>query len=191
MVVNHARFLAFPDRERLPYLASRDFYREHGKPRQLFPRPPRHPPRPCTCGRTRTACAARPETPLGRAKVACDVRRRVAIIGRWLSEQEPAAIARLAVDGKTLRGSGRRDGKALQIFSAVTHRLRMTLQQLPIGEKTNEIPSFKPLLRAVQPPPGTLVTADAMHCQQESARCVVEEFGGTNSSGSRATRTGY
>ena len=68
LVVNHARFLAFPDRERLPYLASRDFYREHGKPRQLFPRPPRHPPRPCTCGRTRTACAARPATPPSAAR---------------------------------------------------------------------------------------------------------------------------
>jgi len=109
---------------------------------------------------------------------ACEVRQFVAIIGQWLLEQEPAAIARLALDGKTLRGSGRRDGKALQIFSAVTHHLRMTLQQVPIQEKTNEIPNFKPLLRAVKPPPGTLVTADAMHCQQESARCVVEEFGG-------------
>jgi hypothetical protein len=118
------------------------------------------------------------DTTFGRVLAACDVRALVAIIGQWLSEQEPAAIARLAVDGKTLRGSGRRDGKALQIFSAVTHRLRMTLQQLPIEEKTHSIPSFKPLLRAVQPPPGTLVTADAMHCQQESARCVVEEFGG-------------
>ncbi len=109
---------------------------------------------------------------------ACDVRQFVAIVGQWLLEQEPSAVARLAVDGKTLRKSGRKDGKALQIFSAVTHQLRMTLQQVPIDEKTNEIPNFKPLLRAVQPPPGTLVTADAMHCQQESARCVVEEFGG-------------
>lgn len=109
---------------------------------------------------------------------AVDVRQFVAIIGQWLLEQEPATIARLALDGKTLRGSGRRDGKALQIFSAVTHQMRMTLQQLPIEEKTNEIPNFKPLVRAVNPPPGTIVTADAMHCQQESARCVVEEFGG-------------
>ncbi|MSU32862.1 MAG: hypothetical protein EXS25_09450 [Pedosphaera sp.] len=90
--------------------------------------------------------------------------------------QEPAAIARRAVDGKTLRSSGRRDGKPLQLFSAVTHHLRMTPQQVPIEEKTNEIPNFKPLLRAVNPPPRTLATADAMHCQQESARCVVEEF---------------
>lgn len=121
---------------------------------------------------------------------ACDVREFVAIVGQWLLEQEPAAIARLALDGKTLRGSGRRDGKALQIFSAVTHHLRMTLQQVPIEEKTNEIPNFRTLLRAVKPPPGTLVTADAMHCQQESARCVVEEFGGDYLFGLKGNQSG-
>jgi len=121
---------------------------------------------------------------------ACDVREFVAIVGQWLLEQEPAAIARLALDGKTLRGSGRRDGKALQIFSAVTHHLRMTLQQVPIEEKTNEIPNFRTLLRAVKPPPGTLMTADAMHCQQESARCVVEEFGGDYLFGLKRNQSG-
>jgi hypothetical protein len=121
---------------------------------------------------------------------ACDVREFVAIVGQWLLEQEPAAIARLALDGKTLRGSGRRDGKALQIFSAVTHHLRMTLQQVPIEEKTNEIPNFRTLLRAVKPPPGTLVAADAMHCQQESARCVVEEFGGDYLFGLKGNQSG-
>ena len=89
----------------------------------------------------------------------------------------------MALDGKTLRGSGRRDGKALQIFSAVTHHLRLTLEQVPIDEKTDEIPSFKTLLARLDPPPGTLVTSDAMHCRQESARHVVQEMGGTISSG--------
>ena len=94
------------------------------------------------------------------------------IVGQWMLEQEISAIARLALDGKTLRGSGRRDGKPLQIFSAVTHHLRLTLEQVPIEEKTNEIPNFIPLLKELDPPPGTMITADAMHCQQESARYV-------------------
>ena len=76
---------------------------------------------------------------------------------------------RLAVDGKVLRGSGRPDGKPLQLLSAVSHRLRLTLGQVPIAQKSNEIPALKPLLQAVAPPPGTLITANAMHCQQESA----------------------
>jgi len=101
-----------------------------------------------------------------------------ALVGQWLLEQEPGAVARLAVDGKVLRGSGRRDGKPLQLLSAVTHHLRLTLGQIPIEEKSNEIPALKPLLRSLSLPPGTLITADAMHCQQESARLVTQELGG-------------
>jgi hypothetical protein len=121
---------------------------------------------------------------------ACDVRTFVQLVGRWLLEQEVGAIARLALDGKTLRGSGRRDGKALQIFSAVTHHLRLTLEQVPIDEKTNEIPNFKTLLARLDPPPGTLVTADAMHCQQESARHVVQEMGGDYLFGLKGNQSG-
>jgi len=87
-------------------------------------------------------------------------------------------VARLAIDGKVLRGSGRRDGKPLSLLSAVTHDLKLTLDQIPIEEKSNEIPALKPLLRKINPPPGTLITADAMHCQQDSARFVTQELGG-------------
>jgi hypothetical protein len=41
-------------------------------------------------------------------------------VGDWLLEQELSILARLAVDGKTLRGSARTDGKTLQLLSAVT-----------------------------------------------------------------------
>jgi len=99
------------------------------------------------------------------------------IIGRWLLEQELSAVAQLAIDGKTLRGSGRRDGKPLQLLSVVTHRLRLTLAQVPIEEKSNEIPAMPQLLRKLPKVDGVLITADAMHCQQESARVVTQELG--------------
>jgi len=99
------------------------------------------------------------------------------IIGRWLAEQEIGALAQLAIDGKVLRGSGRHDGKPLQLLSAVTHHLRLTLDQIAIEEKSNEIPALKPLLKKLNLPPGGLITADAMHCQQESARFVTQEIG--------------
>ena len=73
------------------------------------------------------------------------------VIGAWLLEQEVSVLARLAVDGKVLRGSGRNDGRPLQLLSAVTHRLRLTLGQIPIEEKSNEIPALKPLLSAMPP----------------------------------------
>jgi hypothetical protein len=92
-------------------------------------------------------------------------------------EQAIAVVVRLAVDGKTLRGSARTDGKPLQLLAAVTHRLRLTLAQVPIEDKSNEIPAFPRLLRDLPPLDYALVTADAMHCQQESARSTTQELG--------------
>ena len=100
------------------------------------------------------------------------------IIGAWLAQQEVGSLARLAVDGKVLRGSGRHDGKPLQLLSAVTHHLRLTLDQVAIEEKSNEIPALKPLLKKLDLPPGVLISGDAMHCQQESSRFVTQELGG-------------
>jgi hypothetical protein len=119
-----------------------------------------------------------------------DARRFAAVIGAWLAEQEVGTLVRLAVDGKVLRGSGRHDGKPLQLLSAVTHQLRLTLDQIPIAEKSNEIPALKPLLRQVKPPPGTLITADAMHCQQESARFITQDLQGDYLFGLKGNQSG-
>ena len=113
-----------------------------------------------------------------------------ALIGAWLLEQEVGALRQLAVDGKVLRGSGRKDGKPLQLLSAVTHHLRLTLDQVAITEKSNEIPALKPLLQKVNPPPGVLITADAMHCQQESARFITQELGGDYLFGLKGNQSG-
>lgn len=99
------------------------------------------------------------------------------IIGEWLLAQEISVAARIAVDGKTLRGSSRTGGKPLQLLSAVTHRLRLTLGQKAIKEKSNEIPAFPELLRELPDVDYAVVTADAMNCQQESARAVTQEKG--------------
>jgi len=112
------------------------------------------------------------------------------VIGEWLQEQEIGAVAQLAIDGKVLRGSGRHDGKPLQLLSAVTHHLRLTLDQVAIEEKSNEIPALKPLLRKLDLPPGTLITADAMHCQQESARFITQELGGDYLFGLKGNQSG-
>lgn len=112
------------------------------------------------------------------------------IIGRWLAQQEIGALAQLAVDGKVLRGSGRHDGKPLQLLSAVTHRLRLTLDQIAIEEKSNEIPALKPLLKKLDLPPEVLITADAMHCQQESARFITQELGGDYLFGLKGNQSG-
>lgn len=118
------------------------------------------------------------------------VREFAAIIGSWLIEQEVSAVARLAIDGKVLRGSGRRDGKPLQLLSAVTHKLKLTLEQIPIESKSNEIPALIPLLKKLSLPQGTLITADAMHCQQESSRYVTQDLGGDFLFGLKGNQSG-
>jgi hypothetical protein len=112
------------------------------------------------------------------------------IVGAWLLDQEPQALALLAVDGKVLRGSGRQDGKPLQLLSAVTHGLRLSLAQVPIEEKTNEIPALRPLLESLPSLAGSLVTADAIHCQQESSRLVTQELGGDYLWGLKGNQSG-
>ena len=112
------------------------------------------------------------------------------VIGGWLLEQEVSVLKRLAVDGKVLRGSGRIDGKPLQLLSAVSHGLRLTLAQIAIEEKSNEIPALPLLLRSLPSIEGSLVTADAMHCQQESARVVTQELGGDFLFGLKGNQSG-
>ena len=99
-------------------------------------------------------------------------------IGQWMMAQEISILKGLAVDGKCLRGSGRTDGKALQLLSAVSHRLRLTVAQEPIQEKSNEIPALKPLLQKLPKAAleGSMITADALHCQQETARFITRSL---------------
>lgn len=112
-------------------------------------------------------------------------------LGRWMIDQEPAALEALAVDGKVLRGSGRQDGKPLHLLSAVSHRLRLTVAQEPIQEKSNEIPALQPLLKKLPlQDRRTLITADALHCQQESARFVTQEIGGDYLFGLKGNQSG-
>jgi hypothetical protein len=116
--------------------------------------------------------------------------RLASLIGDWLAEQDIGVLAQLAVDGKVLRGSGRHDGKPVQLLSAVTHHLRLSLDQIAIQEKSNEIPALKPLLKKLDLPPGVLITADAMHCQQESARYITQELEGDYLFGLKGNQSG-
>lgn len=98
------------------------------------------------------------------------------IISSWLSSLEISSVMRIAIDGKTLRGSSRADKKALQFLSAVTHQLHITLRQIAINAKSNEIPALSGLVKSTSPLPGTIYTADALHCQKKSAKLVTEDY---------------
>jgi len=97
-----------------------------------------------------------------------------AVICGWLARQKIFGGEGIALDGKTLRGAHDGDKAAPHLLSAVLHREGVIVAQVAVGEKTNEIPSVKPLLAELDIE-GAVVTADAMHTQKETARFLVED----------------
>jgi hypothetical protein len=84
----------------------------------------------------------------------------------------------IAIDGKTLRGSGSEERASLQLLSAFSHRLEAVLGQRAVADKTNEIPEARTLLRTLTLE-GKLVTADALHTQRDTAQVILEKGGPT------------
>lgn len=80
----------------------------------------------------------------------------------------------IAVDGKTLKGSKNDSGKQVQLLSAFLCNPGVVISQRKIDSKTNEIPEIKPLLASLKIA-GSIVTADAMHTQTDTARFIVED----------------
>jgi len=105
-----------------------------------------------------------------------------AALGRWAQEvlaALPAPAGHLegvALDGKTLRGT-RRDGvPGLHLLAAVSHRLGLTLGQVPVGVKTNEIPLVHTLLAGLVVQ-GRVLTMDALLTQRAIAQDIVDRGG--------------
>lgn len=96
------------------------------------------------------------------------------VLADWLADHDPEQLTAVAVDGKTVRGSRQKDGRPVHLLSAVSHLTQRLLNQIPIAEKSNEIPAFRPLLEAL-PLRGVVVTADAEHCQRAHAQFLVYE----------------
>jgi predicted transposase YbfD/YdcC len=99
------------------------------------------------------------------------------VIGRWLADQQPqtprpAWRRAVAVDGKTLRGSGHHGAARVHLLAAMNHTTRAVLAQTDVDATTNEITQFRPLLEGVDLT-GAVVTADALHTQHAHADWLV------------------
>lgn len=113
-------------------------------------------------------------------------------IGRVLAALNPSALAEafrewvaavakltdgevVAIDGKTLRRSFRQAGSNtfVHMVSAWATANRIVLGQVKTEEKSNEITAIPRLLKLLEIT-GCLVTIDAMGCQKEIARQIVE-----------------
>lgn len=95
--------------------------------------------------------------------------------GSWVAEQQRLqAGAGLALDGKTLRGSGEGDKRALHLLSAIVHGSGVVVAQVAVESKTNEITKVEPLLDGLDIK-GVVVTADALLTQKKIARYLVKK----------------
>lgn len=80
----------------------------------------------------------------------------------------------IAFDGKTARGSKFAGSPALHMVSAFAANNRVTLGQVAVDEKSNEITAIPKLLDLLTVK-GCIVTADAMGCQKEIASKIREK----------------
>ncbi|MER7877673.1 ISAs1 family transposase [Streptomyces solisilvae] len=92
-------------------------------------------------------------------------------VGAWLADRQTRrqGLRGLAVDGKPLRGAARAKGRKIHLLVACDHMNALVLAQMDVGEKTNEITRFGPLLDTLEDLVGTVVTSDAMHTQHDHA----------------------
>ncbi|HEV8648842.1 MAG TPA: ISAs1 family transposase [Actinomycetes bacterium] len=106
-------------------------------------------------------------------------------IGAWLAARPPPRPANpppparsprraVAIDGKTLRGSGHHGHGQVHLLAVMDHTTRAILGQTDVDPTTNEIARFRPLLDRLDLT-DTVVTADALHTQREHADWLVTE----------------
>jgi predicted transposase YbfD/YdcC len=103
-------------------------------------------------------------------------------IGQWLARQQPPPPASrppprrppraVAVDGKTLRGSGHHPNPQVHLLAVMDHTTGAVLAQTEVDHTTNEIARFRPLLERLDLS-ATVITADALHTQGEHADWLV------------------
>jgi len=96
---------------------------------------------------------------------------------QWLLEMSGALkVSHIAIDGKTLRGSKSSALGPLHLVSAWATQYDLSLGQVAVDAKSNEITTI-PMLLEVLDLHGALVTIDAMGCQKAIAEKIVARGG--------------
>jgi predicted transposase YbfD/YdcC len=85
-------------------------------------------------------------------------------LNNWIEEKR-ALGSIVNIDGKTICGSGNSKHKAYHVVSAWVAENQITLGEIKVEEKTNEITAVPELLDMLDVE-GSIITADAMSCQK-------------------------
>ena len=103
-----------------------------------------------------------------------DPKQFESVFRRWVSSVVGVLEGVVAVDGKTVRGSGDGEQSPIHMVSALATQSGLVLGQEKVAQKSNEITAIPELLRALLLK-GCLVTIDAMGCQKAIATQIVEQ----------------
>ena len=93
------------------------------------------------------------------------------LAGRWAAQRtapQPGGWRAIAVDGKTLRGSGHGGQDSRHLLAALDHAHGVVLGQVEVDAATNEIPRFSALCDRIEIT-DAVITADALHAQHGHA----------------------
>jgi predicted transposase YbfD/YdcC len=93
---------------------------------------------------------------------------------RWVDAIKTVTKRIVAIDGKTLRRSYEKNKSPLHLVSAWALENKMVLGQVKTREKSNEITAIPELLQVLELE-GCIVTIDAMGCQKEIVRTIVDK----------------
>jgi predicted transposase YbfD/YdcC len=92
------------------------------------------------------------------------------VLGAWFWTRTATVEGRrvIAIDGKTVRGARTATSDAPHLVAAFDQTAGAVLGQLAVASKSNEIPALRDLLDSMDIT-DAVITADAMHCQRETA----------------------
>ena len=113
---------------------------------------------------------------------ALDPKQFESMFRRWVGgvvgalSDDAGLAGTIAIDGKTVRGSGTGGESAIHMVSAFATELGLVLGQEKVAAKSNEITAIPELLQALSIK-GLLVTIDAMGCQKSISKQIVAKKG--------------
>ncbi len=93
-----------------------------------------------------------------------------------LQKNETMEPKRIAIDGKAVRAAAANGGSISYIISAYLGNYGLSIGELRVGEKTNEIKEIPKLLKKLDIS-NCVITIDAIGCQKPIAKQIVEQKG--------------
>lgn len=93
-----------------------------------------------------------------------------------IQKNNESELQHIAIDGKAVRAAAVKGGNIPYIISAYLENYGLSIGQLKVGEKTNEIKEIPKLLKELEIT-DCVITIDAIGCQKQIAKQIIDQKG--------------